>query len=129
MVSKIEDLDAQHDAFHPIAGGMQSIFRKDGNSSIIKPVEFIRILRHLKAAFPQVKRITSYVRPHTVARIWDVHLREMVDAGLNRIHIGMESGSDMVLQLVKKGSDKATRIKAGQKVGRAAVLLLRQKDA
>ncbi len=49
----------------------------------------------------------------------DENLRRIADAGLNRIHIGMESGADEVLKKVKKGSDKATQILAGQKVKRA----------
>ena len=75
----------------------------------------IRILLHLKEAFPQVQRITSYARSHTIARISDEDLNQMASAGLNRIHIGMESGSDKVLKMVKKGVDKATQIIAGQK--------------
>jgi radical SAM superfamily enzyme len=47
----------------------------------------------------------------------------MADAGLNRIHIGMESGSDRVLKMVKKGVDKAGQILAGQKVKRAGMQL------
>jgi histone acetyltransferase (RNA polymerase elongator complex component) len=47
----------------------------------------------------------------------------MADAGLNRIHIGLESGSDAVLKLVKKGVDKATQIKAGQKIKKAGMEL------
>jgi len=47
----------------------------------------------------------------------------MASAGLNRIHIGLESGSDKVLKMVKKGTDKATQIAAGQKVKRACIEL------
>jgi radical SAM superfamily enzyme len=47
----------------------------------------------------------------------------MADAGLNRIHIGLESGSDRVLKQVRKGVDKATHIKAGRKVKAAGIEL------
>jgi len=121
--SNINDLHAEHAAYHFVAGGMQSIFLQDGNSLIIKPDDLIRILLRLKEAFPAVQRVTSYARSHTIARISDAHLKEMAEAGLNRIHIGMESGSNQVLQLVKKGTDKATQILAGQKVKRAGMQL------
>lgn len=121
--SNEEDLHALHAAYQFIAGGMKSIFLQDGNSLIIKPENLIRILRHLKHTFPMVERITSYARSHTIAKISDEHLGLMADAGLNRIHIGMESGSDTVLKRVKKGVDKATHIVAGKKVKRAGMEL------
>jgi hypothetical protein len=100
---------------------MKSIFIQDGNSLIVKPDDIVRILLHLKGAFPKVERITSYARSQTIARISDENLGRMASAGLNRIHIGMESGSDKVLKMVKKGTDKATQIVAGQKVKQAGI--------
>ena len=123
LKSGITDINAQHAAYQFVAGGMKSIFLQDGNSLIIKPEDMIRILRHLREAFPMVERVTSYGRSQTIAKIDDSHLKEMSDAGLNRIHIGMESGSDKVLKLVKKGTDKATQILAGQKVKLAGMEL------
>lgn len=119
----VEDEAALHGAYHFVAGGMKSIFLQDGNSLIIKPADLITILDHLMGSFPMVERITSYARSHTVARISDDNLKKMAAAGLNRIHIGMESGSDTVLKLVKKGVDKATQIRAGQKVKKAGIQL------
>jgi hypothetical protein len=121
--SKIDDLHAEHAAYQFVAGGMQSIFLQDGNSLIIDPDKLIRIVRHLSHCFPTVTRITSYGRSQTIAKISDSHLLEMADAGLNRIHIGLESGADRVLALVKKGSDKATQIQAGTKVKKAGIEL------
>ena len=110
-------------ALHWAAGGMQSIFLQDANSLIIKPENLITILARLRQCFPWVMRITSYARSHTVARISDADLLKMAQTGLNRIHIGMESGSDRVLAMVKKGADKATHIKAGQKIKKAGMEL------
>jgi radical SAM superfamily enzyme len=47
----------------------------------------------------------------------------MADAGLTRIHIGLESGSDQVLEMVKKGVTKDIHIKAGLKVKKAGIKL------
>lgn len=121
--SKADDLNAKHAAYQFVSGGMKSIFLQDGNSLIIKPDDLIHILQYLKQAFPMVERITSYARSHTIARISDEHLARMAAAGLNRIHIGMESGSDKVLSMVKKGTDKATQILAGRKVKKAGIEL------
>ena len=117
------DMLALHAAANFVANRMESIFIQDGNSLVIKPDNIIRILSHLKEAFPTVKRITSYARSHTIARISDENLKRMAECGLNRIHIGMESGSDAVLKAVRKGVDKATQVAAGQKVKKAGIQL------
>ncbi|MBI9083327.1 MAG: radical SAM protein [Desulfobacterales bacterium] len=110
-------------ALHWLGGGMTSIFLQDANSLIMRPADLIEILQYLKDRFAWVTRITSYARSHTIARISDSDLTAMAGAGLNRIHIGLESGSDRVLQRVRKGVDKATHIRAGLKVRRAGMEL------
>jgi radical SAM superfamily enzyme YgiQ (UPF0313 family) len=118
-----QDRMALHAARNFVASGMKSIFLQDGNSLIIKPDDLVRILEHLKQAFPDVERVTSYARSHTIARISDDDLRRFVEAGLNRIHIGMESGADAVLKKVKKGTDKAMQVLAGRKIKRSGMEL------
>lgn len=119
--------ESERMAFYSAVGwyrvGMESIFLQDANSLIIKPDDLVEILEHIKACFPEVKRITSYARSHTIARISDEDLLRFANAGLNRIHIGMESASDEILKLIKKGVDKETHIKAGQKVKKAGIQL------
>jgi len=105
------------------SGGMRSVFLQDANSLIIKPLDLLEILLHLKKRFSWVERITSYARSHTIARIKDRDLKKFKDAGLNRIHIGLESGSDRVLKMAQKGVTKETHIKAGLKVKKAGMEL------
>ena len=105
------------------AGGMESVFIQDANSLIIKPSDLVEILTHLKKRFPRIQRITSYARSQTIARSKEEDLKAIGDAGLNRIHIGLESGSDEVLKMVKKGVTKEMHIQAGQKVKRAGIEL------
>ncbi len=117
------DMQALQAAVHWYYGGMESIFLQDANSLIIKPQDLVDILQHLKGRFPWVKRITSYARSHTAARIRDADLVAMSDAGLNRIHIGLESGSDDVLKKMSKGVTKAGQIRAGIKIKQAGMEL------
>ncbi len=117
------DMQALQAAVHWYYSGMESIFLQDANSLIIKPQDLVDVLKHLKKRFPWVKRITSYARSHTVARISDADLGAMSDAGLNRIHIGLESGSDEVLEKVAKGVTKAGQITAGIKIKQAGMEL------
>ena len=123
IVATIEpgEQPAFHAALNWLAGGATSVFIQDANSLVIKPADLVDILNHLKARFPWVERITSYARAHTLARIADDDLKAIGDAGLNRIHTGLESGSDKVLEMVKKGATKEIQIRAGQKVKRAGI--------
>jgi len=121
--SSIHDPVAFQAAVLWASGGMRSIFLQDANSLIIKPRDLIDILAHLRRRFPWVERITSYARSHTIARISDPHLKGMKEAGLNRIHIGLESGANEVLKRVSKGVDRETHIEAGIKVKTAGMEL------
>lgn len=128
-IERFRSLEGENDraalnaALQWAATGMRAIFLQDANSLIIKPEHLIAILQHLKKCFPWVERVTSYARSHTIARISDDNLNMMAEAGLSRIHIGMESGSDKVLARIKKGADKKTHITAGQKVKKAGMEL------
>lgn len=118
-----EERTAFQIAFNWFKGGMESVFLQDANTLIIKPDDLVKILEHLRQQFPEIRRITSYARSHTIARISDNDMIRLAAAGLNRIHIGMESAADEVLLFVKKGVDKKTQIKAGQRVKKAGIEL------
>lgn len=103
--------------------GMKSVFLQDADCLTIRPENLVKILLHLRSRFPQVERVTAYARSSSVARIPDDTLKEIADAGLNRIHIGMETASDQVLALVRKGASKEIHVEAGLKVKRAGMEL------
>ncbi len=114
---------AYSSAYNWYRNGMKSIFLQDSNSLVIKPDDLVDILTHIKKQFPETERITSYARSETVARISGEDMKRIADAGLNRIHIGMETGSDVILKLINKGTTKAKQILAGQKVKAAGIEL------
>jgi len=118
-----QEAEAFHAAYSFYMNHMESVFLQDANSLIMKPSELEEILLYVRQKFPGIRRITSYARSNTVARMADDDLQSLADAGLNRIHIGMESGSDKVLAFVKKGVTKEKHIKAGLKVKKAGIQL------
>ena len=82
--------------------GEGSVFLQDANSLIIKPADLIRVLDHLRRCFPWITRVTSYARSQSITRISDQDMAALAAAGLNRIHIGMESGADPVLAMTRR---------------------------
>ena len=96
-----------------VAGRLKSIFLQDANSLAIKPAALLEILEHIRLRFPRVERITSYARSQSVARLAPETLAELREAGLSRIHVGLESGADEVLARVQKGATQELHVKAG----------------
>ncbi len=119
------ETEADYEAYYMAANwyqsGMVSVFFQDANSLLMKPSDMIDILEHLNKVFPAVERITTYARSDTIARISDEDLSRYAALGLNRFHIGLETGNDELLRLVNKGVDKKTQIIAGQKAMRAGI--------
>ena len=95
--------------------GMRTAFLQDANSLIMNTQDLVEILRHLKARFPFIERVTSYARAKTVSKKSPEELSELRAAGLTRLHIGMESGCDGVLELISKGVTAEEHILAGRK--------------
>jgi len=100
-------------------GGLRSVFLQDANSLAAKPGDLVEILTYLRECFPTIERITSYARSQTVAFRREDELRAIRGAGLDRLHIGLESGCDDVLKRVHKGCTKQMHIDGGLKAKRA----------
>ncbi|MGA3280172.1 MAG: radical SAM protein [Smithella sp.] len=103
--------------------GGENVFLQDANSLILKTADLVSILDFLREKFPQIKRITTYCRSHTAARKTAVEFQQLKKAGLSRIHIGMESGSEEVLSMIHKGVTAEDHIKAGLNIKQAGIEL------
>lgn len=98
------------------SSGMRSVFLQDANSLVLPTEKLLCILQKLAQCFPNIQRVTSYARAQTIYKKSLDEMIQLKEHGLNRIHIGLESGSDKVLRFMKKGVTKEQHIEAGQKV-------------
>ena len=103
--------------------GTGECFLQDADNFIIKTKDFVEILRFLREKFPDLKRVTTYSRSRTVSRKSLDEMKEIKQAGLDRVHIGLESGYDPLLKFIKKGVTAAQHIDAGRKVMDAGMSL------
>jgi len=94
--------------------GEKSIFLQDADSLIMKTSDMVEVLTHIKKAFPQVERITSYGRLKTAAKKTLDEMKQIHAAGLVRLHVGLESGCDEILEYVKKGTNSKYHIRGGR---------------
>ncbi|HEX2964552.1 MAG TPA: radical SAM protein [Syntrophorhabdaceae bacterium] len=118
-----KDIDSMVREYANHINVIRSVFLQDADSLVLKTDDILEILRYLRSKFPNIERITTYARSTTLKRKTVDEFRQLKEAGLTRIHAGMESGSEKVLKLIKKGITPADIIEAGTKVIEAGISL------
>ncbi len=103
--------------------GNGRVFIQDANSLILPNDILAEAIFYLRKRVPGITRVTSYGRSSTLARKSRQEMRTLAEAGLDRIHIGLESGANEVLHFVKKGTTAEEHILAGRKVIEAGITL------
>jgi len=103
--------------------GTGECFLQDADNFIMKTIDFVEVLRFLRETFPDLTRVTTYSRSRTVSRKSLAEMKEIKEAGLDRVHIGLESGCDQVLKFIKKGVTAERHVDAGKKVLEAGMSL------
>ena len=105
--------------FNWIYFGGKTVFLQDANTLIMPSDELLEVLKYLKETFPTIERVTSYARAKTLAKKTPEELKELRQAGLSRLHVGLETGDDELLKYVDKGVTSAEQIQAGKKAKEA----------
>jgi len=107
---KEEDIFKEIDSFNPYAGQIRRIFLADGDPLVLSTKRLLNILTKLKNTFPKLNRISTYASPSNLARKSDAELRELYEAGLTLLYVGIESGDSQVLESIQKGETFETTI-------------------
>jgi len=113
-----EDLTAARDYYGDF---ITSIFFPDGNTIIMKTGQLLEIFTHAKSLFPNLSRITVYGSARYINKKSATDLIRLRDAGLTRIHTGMESGDNATLMRINKGTVAEEIIEAGLKLKAAGI--------
>jgi biotin synthase-like enzyme len=101
--------------------GTGACFLQDADNLIMRTDDLVEALTFLRRKFPEIKRVTTYSRSRTVAKKSLESLKRIRESGLDRVHIGLETGCDPLLQLVKKGVSAAQQVEAGRKLMEAGM--------
>ena len=127
VVSEIFGHSGYSDSYRSVAAWMYyktgACFLQDADNMVMKTDDLVEALTFLKEKFPEITRITTYARSRTIARKSVESLTRIKEAGLNRIHIGLETAYDPLLKRMKKGVTSAQHVEAGQKVIKAGMEL------
>ncbi len=103
--------------------GITSVFIGEGNALSAGPVYLMKLLGLIKKTFSDVKRIGINATVSDVMKKRPKTLRELRDAGLTAIYVGVDSGDRKSLRSLKKGSDPETTIKAGRRIMDSGITL------
>jgi radical SAM superfamily enzyme YgiQ (UPF0313 family) len=87
-----------------------------------RPADYlVPILDRLRERFPTVERVTAYARASSLYTKSPEEIKRLAEHGLDRVHIGLETGSDALLRFHKKGISQKVLIAAGNKVRDAGI--------
>jgi radical SAM superfamily enzyme YgiQ (UPF0313 family) len=101
--------------------GTGACFLQDADNLIMRTDDLVEALTFLRQTFPEIQRVTTYSRSRTVTKKPLEALKRIRAAGLDRVHIGLETGYDPLLKLVKKGVTGAQHVEAGRKLVEAGM--------
>ncbi|MCK4362333.1 MAG: radical SAM protein [Dehalococcoidia bacterium] len=96
-------------------GVVKHAFIADSNSIIMKAEDLAEIVRFLYETFPTLERVTSYGRAKTLVKKTPEELKMLREAGLTRLHVGLETGDEELLKIIQKGATPDEMILGGQK--------------
>jgi radical SAM superfamily enzyme YgiQ (UPF0313 family) len=109
------------DAAATYGSRVRTLFFPAGNTIAMPTAALAEICRYSYTLFPHLERITVYGSSQYIRRKGPEQLQSLAQAGLGRIHAGVESGDDVILTRIKKGATARDHIRAGQ-MARAAGL-------
>lgn len=102
---------------------IEKIFLADGDALICPVQDLEMILKLIRKKFPECRQVTCYASPKSILLKKTDELKRLCQLGLSMVYMGLESGSDKVLEYMKKGADPKEMIKAAEKIHNAGIRL------
>ena len=102
---------------------VEKVFLADGDALVRKASELYVILDAVRELLPECRQVTSYASPASIRIRTEEELRTLRAKGLTMVYMGLESGSDEVLTLMRKGHPASEIIEMGQKVRNCGIAL------
>ncbi|MDP8289501.1 MAG: radical SAM protein [Candidatus Susulua stagnicola] len=97
------------------------VFLIDGDALVLDNHKLVPILKEIAQAFPKLSRISSYANGHNISQRTDDELKELKDNKLSLIYIGLESGSQDILDYCHKRAKAIEMIEAVNRASLAGI--------
>jgi radical SAM superfamily enzyme YgiQ (UPF0313 family) len=102
---------------------VEKLFVADGDALVMTLGHWEPILEAARRLFPNLRRISCYATATNVLAKSDAELRTLRERGLSLLYMGPESGDDVTLKRIAKGTTHADHVEASRRA-RAAGLEL-----
>jgi radical SAM superfamily enzyme YgiQ (UPF0313 family) len=113
-VRPVADIVADLDEARQTHGdGVRRVFFPAGNTIAMPTADLCRICIHAHRIFPNLERVTVYGSSQYIHKKGPEDLKRLAESGLSRIHVGLESGDDIILRMIKKGTTADQQVQAG----------------
>jgi len=99
------------------------VFLAGGNPTSAPTDYLVKIIKYVRIRLKNVTRISCYAKALDILRKTDEELKDLASAGLDIVYMGLESGSNKVLRIMKKGTNAESMIKAGERILEAGINL------
>ena len=97
------------------------VFLIDGDALVLDNNKLVPILKELEEAFPKLSRISSYANGHNITKKTTNELEELRAHKLSLVYIGLESGSQDILNRCHKRSSVKEMIEAVNRAAKAEI--------
>ena len=101
----------------------ERIFIADGDALIRSTEDWVIILEHIRKLFPECMQVNCYGTPRSILLKSAEELKLLNSLGLYMIYMGLESGSNTVLENINKGEAVDEIIEAGIKIKNSGIKL------
>jgi radical SAM superfamily enzyme YgiQ (UPF0313 family) len=106
-----------------LAPRVRKLFVADGDALILPLDHWVPILNTAREGFPQLERVSCYAMARNILEKSADELAKLRDLGLTRLYIGPESGDDVTLKRIAKGSTFDEHVRAAKKAHAAGMEL------
>jgi radical SAM superfamily enzyme YgiQ (UPF0313 family) len=116
-----ETLTDLEDARQSYGKNVEKIFVADGDALVMDMPTWRAILGKCRQLFPRLRQISCYAMASNVLDKSPDDLKELRKLGLNLLYIGPESGDEVVLKRIAKGSSFDEHVEAAQRAKAAGM--------
>jgi radical SAM superfamily enzyme YgiQ (UPF0313 family) len=102
---------------------VRRVFLADGDALALSTRRMLEVLSLLRRELPSLERVSSYANARNVLAKSVEELRQIREAGLELVYLGLESGDDQTLAAIHKGITVGEQIEGCRRASQAGITL------